>query len=109
MIDRRLGPQISALLDQTPAIALLGPRQAGKTTLALMLANGRPSSYLDLESPSDRARLAEPELYLADHEEELVILDEIHRATSRRCAGRSTAADARVAAMAAFSCSALPP
>jgi uncharacterized protein len=80
MIKRRLEPQISSLLQQTPAIALLGPRQAGKTTLALMLAEGRPSSYLDLESPSDRARLAEPELYLADHEEELVILDEIHRA-----------------------------
>lgn len=67
------------MLQQTPAVALLGPRQAGKTTLALILAEGRPSSYLDLESPSDRARLAEPELYLADHEEELVILDEIHR------------------------------
>lgn len=80
MIKRRLEPQISSLLQQTPAVALLGPRQAGKTTLALLLADGRPSSYLDLESPSDRARLAEPELYLADHEEELVILDEIHRA-----------------------------
>ncbi len=45
-----------------------------------MLAARRRSSYLDLESPSDRARIAEPELYLADHEEELVILDEIHRA-----------------------------
>ena len=35
--------------------------------------------YLDLESPSDRARLADPELYLSDHEERLVILDEVHR------------------------------
>jgi predicted AAA+ superfamily ATPase len=80
MITRRLEPEVSALLGQSPAVALIGPRQAGKTTLALMLAEGRPASYLDLESPSDRARLAEPELYLADHEEELVILDEIHRA-----------------------------
>jgi predicted AAA+ superfamily ATPase len=35
--------------------------------------------YLDLELPSDRAKLADPELYLAAHEDRLVILDEIHR------------------------------
>jgi predicted AAA+ superfamily ATPase len=52
----------------------------GKTTLALTVAEGRPSTYLDLESEADRARLAEPALYLADHADELVILDEIHRA-----------------------------
>ncbi|MCP9231774.1 AAA family ATPase [Mesorhizobium sp. LMG 17147] len=46
-----------------PAVALLGPRQVGKTTLALELAERRPSIYLDLESDADRARLAEPELY----------------------------------------------
>jgi predicted AAA+ superfamily ATPase len=52
----------------------------GKTTLALAVAEARPSVYLDLESPADRARIAEPELYFADHADELVILDEIHRA-----------------------------
>jgi predicted AAA+ superfamily ATPase len=52
----------------------------GKTTLALAVAEGRDAVYLDLESEGDRARLAEPELYFADHAEELVILDEIHRA-----------------------------
>jgi predicted AAA+ superfamily ATPase len=51
----------------------------GKTTLALELAESRPATYLDLESQSDRARLAEPELYLADHADELLILDEIQR------------------------------
>lgn len=60
-------------------VALLGPRQAGKTTLALEVARTRPSLYLDLESESDRAKLAEPELYLAQHGDELVILDEIQR------------------------------
>jgi uncharacterized protein len=59
---------------------MLGPRQVGKTTLALEIAEGKPSVYLDLESPADRSRIAEPELYLADHADELVILDEIHRA-----------------------------
>ena len=39
----------------------------------------RTAVYLDLESPADRARLSDPELYLADHEERLVILDEVHR------------------------------
>lgn len=80
MLERRVASEVTALLDQTPAVAILGPRQAGKTTLALAIAAGRPSVYLDLESASDRARLAEPELYFADHAHELVILDEIHRA-----------------------------
>lgn len=79
MIDRRVAPEVIALLEHGPAVALVGPRQSGKTTLALMIAESWPSVYLDLESGADRARLAEPELYLEDHTEELVILDEIHR------------------------------
>lgn len=67
-------------LADSPAVAMLGPRQVGKTTLALQIANRKPSVYLDLESPADRSRIAEPELYFADHADELVILDEIHRA-----------------------------
>ena len=64
-----------------PAVGLLGPRQVGKTTLALSLASELKESsiYLDLELPSDRAKLSDPELYLGQHEESLVILDEIHR------------------------------
>jgi len=62
-----------------PVVALLGPRQVGKTTLALAIAGDRQAAYLDLESASDRARLEEPVLYFADHAEELVVLDEIHR------------------------------
>jgi predicted AAA+ superfamily ATPase len=52
----------------------------GKTTLALEIGSARPSLYVDLESPSARAKLADPESYLAEHENELVILDEVHRA-----------------------------
>lgn len=80
MLPRRLLPEIASALDETPAVALLGPRQAGKTTLALEVAKARPSIYLDLESDADRAKLAEPELYLAQHEDKLVVLDEIQRA-----------------------------
>ena len=61
-------------------MALLGPRQVGKTTLAREIGDTRPSIYLDLESSSDRAKLSDPEAYLGAHEDELVILDEVHRA-----------------------------
>ena len=62
-----------------PAVALLGPRQAGKTTVAHQLALGYRSVYLDLESEQDRAKLASPELYLGERLDRLVVLDEDHR------------------------------
>jgi predicted AAA+ superfamily ATPase len=52
-------------LEQFPAVALLGPRQIGKTSLALELGTLMPSVYLDLEAPADRAKLADPALYLS--------------------------------------------
>jgi len=79
MIERRIAAQLTERLDTTPAVALLGPRQVGKTTLARVIGEQRPSLYLDLESDADRARMADPELYLAGHEDKLVILDEVHR------------------------------
>ncbi|MFO1081989.1 MAG: ATP-binding protein [Reyranellaceae bacterium] len=79
MIERRLKQRLVGLIDHYPAVGLLGPRQAGKTTLALEIAETRPSLYLDLESAADRARLSDPERYFADHQDELVILDEVHR------------------------------
>lgn len=82
MIQRSLHPRLLDALRHSPAVALLGPRQVGKTTLALdaAAAFGEASLYLDLESETDRAKLAQPELYLADHLDRLVILDEVHRA-----------------------------
>jgi predicted AAA+ superfamily ATPase len=80
-VPRLLQPKLLQLLRRFPAVGLLGPRQAGKTTLALALADdlGGGAVYLDLELPSDRAKLSEPELYLSQQEDRLVILDEIHR------------------------------
>ena len=78
MIQRRLRHLAEDRLDQFPAIALLGPRQSGKTTLALEIGASRDSLYFDLESPRDRDKLADPELYLARNEEKLVIFDEVH-------------------------------
>lgn len=80
MIERRHRAAVEGLLQRHPAVALLGPRQSGKTTLALEIGRGRPFVYLDLESPSDLAKLAEPELYLAAQENKLVIIDEVQRA-----------------------------
>jgi predicted AAA+ superfamily ATPase len=80
MIRRRIQGALESLLTENPAVAMLGPRQVGKTTLALAVAEKGPSIYLDLESPADRGRISEPELYFADHADELMILDEIHRA-----------------------------
>ena len=79
MFIRQLLPRILDELQHSPAVALLGPRQSGKTTLALEAARSMPSIYLDLESERDRAKLAQPELYLSDHLDKLVILDEVHR------------------------------
>ena len=79
MFERQLRFMLAEELQHSPAIALFGPRQVGKTTLAGEVAKTIPSIYLDLESERDRAKLAEPELYLTDHLDKLVILDEVHR------------------------------
>jgi len=80
MIQRFAARHVQRALRRQAAVALLGPRQIGKTTLAIEISKQEPSIYLDLESPADRSKLAEPELYLSAHQDKLVILDEIHRA-----------------------------
>jgi predicted AAA+ superfamily ATPase len=81
MIIRNATSEIVQLLEEFPAVGVLGPRQVGKTTLAEELAAAmRPQPvYLDLESPKDRAKLNEPEEYFALHQHQLIILDEIQR------------------------------
>lgn len=79
MIPRHIESVVLDRLNHLPAVALLGPRQVGKTTLAHVIAGGRKSVYLDLESPLDREKLADPTFYLSSHEDELVILDEVQR------------------------------
>ena len=79
MIPRRALTAVASALQRQAAVALLGPRQVGKTTLALSLAETTPSLYLDLESRADRAKLSDPALFLERHEDRLVILDEVHR------------------------------
>lgn len=79
MIKRRQLAMVREALARQAAVALLGPRQVGKTTLALQLAEEVPSLYLDLETSEDRRKLSDPALFLPQYEDRLVVLDEIHR------------------------------
>ena len=80
MIKRQVKQEVIEQLNQFPAVALLGPRQVGKTTLAKTIASSRPSVYVDLELDSDRQKLAHAQMYLTGHSDKLVVLDEIQHA-----------------------------
>lgn len=84
IIERRLKQTIIDSLNRYPIVGLIGCRQVGKTTLAKILAAelAVQAVYLDLELPSDLAKLQEPELYLSQFSEHLVIIDEIQRMPS---------------------------
>lgn len=79
MIARRAYKQVEQALARQAAVALIGPRQVGKTTLALQIEENGKALYLDLESRADRSKLTDPALFLQSYEDRLVILDEIHR------------------------------
>ena len=79
MLPRLLHGQVLEALNRQAAVAIVGPRQSGKTTLAHQIATRRKAIYLDLEDRDDRNRLDEPVLFLHSVADRLVILDEIHR------------------------------
>ena len=81
MIERTARERLTVSLRNFPVTALVGARQTGKTTLAKSLSGAASESsiYLDLERPSDLAKLTDPESYLEMHSDKLVILDEIQR------------------------------
>lgn len=79
MFPRFATRTVLSALEEQAAVVLLGPRQVGKTTLAMTIAGTRPSVYLDLEREADRAVLAEPDLYLDEQAGRLVILDEVQQ------------------------------
>jgi len=79
MIKRYITEQVKDALQRQAAVALIGPRQVGKTTLALEIGEQHHALYLDLEDRDDRSRLDNPVLFLESVEDRLVILDEIHR------------------------------
>ena len=82
MVPREVESELLFRVNHFPVTAILGPRQVGKTTLVKILQAVLPkeSLYLDLEIPSDLAKLSfDPELFLKNHDRHTVILDEIHR------------------------------
>lgn len=79
MLTRWITTQLQETLAHSPAVALLGPRQVGKTTLAKVIAKHQPAIYLDLEAPEDVLKLSDPGRFLASHSDKLIILDEIQR------------------------------
>lgn len=79
LIPREGRQRVEHLLARAPAVVLTGPRQVGKTTLALEIAEERGAAYVDLERPSDRAGLADVDAYCERNADRLVVMDEIQR------------------------------
>ena len=79
MYKRQTHHFVQSALESQAAVVLLGPRQVGKTTLALDIASEQPSVYLDLEREADRQILTEADLYLDEQAGKLVILDEVQQ------------------------------
>lgn len=79
MTNRRIKGKVKQALAYQAAVAIIGPRQVGKTTLALEIGGEMGATYLDLEDRTDREKLSDPKLFLERYEDSLVILDEIHR------------------------------
>ena len=79
MIKRRLESQIIKGLERSPSVALLGPRQVGKTTIALNISETTPSVYLDLENRRDLQKVEDIEAFHGENRDKLIVLDEVHR------------------------------
>jgi predicted AAA+ superfamily ATPase len=79
MITRRLEKKIRKALQRSPSVALIGPRQVGKTTIALNISETTPAVYLDLESSLDLQKVRDIVAFHADNRDKLIILDEVQR------------------------------
>lgn len=79
MIPRRLESRIVDALKRSSSVALMGPRQVGKTTIALNISETTPSIYLDLENRTDLQKVQDIEAFHAQNSDKLIILDEVQR------------------------------
>ena len=79
MITRRIENKVRNTLERSPAVALLGPRQVGKTTIALNISESVPAVYLDLEDRTDLEKVRDISAFHAENREKLIIMDEVQR------------------------------
>lgn len=79
MIKRRLEDKIREALTRSPSVALIGPRQVGKTTIAFNISETTPSIYLDLESSLDLQKVRDIVSFHNANKDKLIILDEVQR------------------------------
>ena len=78
LIKRLLETDVLNDLETFPAVAILGPRQCGKSTLAKLIGERFPQFlYLDLEKPKDFQKLQHSDLFFSAHKENIICLDEI--------------------------------
>lgn len=80
-IKRNIELEISKSIANNPVVAILGPRQCGKSTLAKKIGESHEKGfvYLDLEKPSDLSKLDNAEWFLNSQKNKLICLDEIQR------------------------------
>jgi predicted AAA+ superfamily ATPase len=81
MISRMIESRLFKMMKQFPAVGLIGPRQCGKTTVALSFQKKFPKKtvYFDLESPADLRKFSDPELFIQQLEADTIIIDEVQR------------------------------
>lgn len=79
MVKRRLEIKVKQALERSPSVALVGPRQVGKTTLAHAIAKAFPSIYLDLEDRLDLEKVKDISAFYEENRGKLIILDEVQR------------------------------
>lgn len=79
MIKRRLEHKIIEALAKSSSVALLGPRQIGKTTIALDIVESLPALYLDLESRLDLEKVRDIRSFYEVNQDKLIVLDEVQR------------------------------
>jgi predicted AAA+ superfamily ATPase len=79
-ITREVEESVLKALDNNPVVALIGPRQCGKSTLVKYLLKNYPTSiYLDMERPSDLQKLDDAEWFLSSQKTKLICIDEVQR------------------------------
>jgi hypothetical protein len=80
LIGREITDTVKTRLKNYPAVALLGARQVGKSTIAGMIIEQIPKAiHLDLERPADLNKLTDPDAFFAQFSDHMICLDEIQR------------------------------